>query len=65
MSFWDGLATEDNCRIMIIGATNRPQDLDAAILRRMPAMFHVGLPVSALCISDGISILIGTITVVE
>ncbi|ELU06520.1 hypothetical protein CAPTEDRAFT_148262 [Capitella teleta] len=44
MSFWDGLMTDSRCSIMIIGATNRPQDLDAAILRRMPAMFHVGLP---------------------
>lgn len=26
------------------GATNRPQDLDKAIIRRMPAQFHVGLP---------------------
>ena len=45
MSFWDGLMTDNNCQIMIVGATNRPQDVDAAILRRMPSMFHIGLPV--------------------
>ncbi|XP_074648262.1 outer mitochondrial transmembrane helix translocase-like [Tubulanus polymorphus] len=44
MSFWDGLITDPKCQIMIIGATNRPQDVDAAILRRMPSMFHIGLP---------------------
>ncbi|KAI0237779.1 ATPase family AAA domain-containing protein 1 [Lamellibrachia satsuma] len=44
MSFWDGLVTDSRCRVMIMGATNRPQDVDAAILRRMPSMFHVGLP---------------------
>ena len=30
--------------IMIIGATNRVQDIDPAILRRMPRSFHVDLP---------------------
>ena len=50
MSFWDGLMTDNQCRIMIMGATNRPSDVDAAILRRMPSMFHIGLPVSDLVI---------------
>ncbi|XP_070171648.1 outer mitochondrial transmembrane helix translocase [Polyergus mexicanus] len=44
MSLWDGLITDPDCTVIIMGATNRPQDLDKAILRRMPATFHVGLP---------------------
>lgn len=28
-----------------MGATNRPQDLDSAILRRMPTRFHINQPV--------------------
>ncbi|XP_069681213.1 outer mitochondrial transmembrane helix translocase-like [Periplaneta americana] len=44
MSLWDGLITDPNCTVIVMGATNRPQDLDRAILRRMPATFHVGLP---------------------
>lgn len=46
MSLWDGLITDSDCTVMIMGATNRPQDLDKAILRRMPATFYIGLPVS-------------------
>ena len=44
MSLWDGIITDPNCQIMIIGATNRPQDVDAAILRRMPCQFMIGKP---------------------
>lgn len=44
MCLWDGLITDPNCQVIVMGATNRPHDVDKAILRRMPAMFHVGLP---------------------
>jgi len=44
MMLWDGLSTEVNSNVIVMGATNRPQDLDKAILRRMPAQFHIGLP---------------------
>lgn len=45
MTLWDGLATsQSDNRILIVGATNRPEDVDAAILRRMPQMFYIGLP---------------------
>lgn len=45
MTLWDGLGTsQKENRILIIGATNRPEDVDPAILRRMPQMFYIGLP---------------------
>lgn len=44
MSLWDGLDTSSTTQVMVMGATNRPQDVDQAILRRMPTTFHVGLP---------------------
>ncbi|XP_053277606.1 outer mitochondrial transmembrane helix translocase [Pleuronectes platessa] len=44
MSLWDGLDTSSTTQVMVMGATNRPQDVDPAILRRMPTTFHVGLP---------------------
>jgi SpoVK/Ycf46/Vps4 family AAA+-type ATPase len=46
MILWDGLATaqDQKNRIIIIGATNRAEDVDSAILRRMPQMFYIGLP---------------------
>jgi SpoVK/Ycf46/Vps4 family AAA+-type ATPase len=48
MTLWDGLTSADTTgemqRIMILGATNRIQDIDEAILRRMPKKFPVSLP---------------------
>jgi len=45
MSMWDGLITDNKCCVVVMGATNRPQDVDKAILRRMPASFYIGLPI--------------------
>lgn len=48
MTHWDGLASTNAGgmpqRICILGATNRIQDIDEAILRRMPKKFPVSLP---------------------
>merc|ERR1712012_445925 len=43
MQLWDGLATDTNS-VVVIGATNRPKDVDTAILMRMPLTFKLGLP---------------------
>lgn len=42
MSLWDGLI--NNGRIMVIGATNRMNDIDSAFLRRLPKRFFITLP---------------------
>jgi len=44
MQLWDGLATDPTSTVLVMGATNRPKDVDKAILRRMPATFRIGLP---------------------
>lgn len=45
MSMWDGIITDPHCRIMIVAATNRPGDIDPAILRRLPCQFNIRKPV--------------------
>ncbi|TPX75421.1 hypothetical protein CcCBS67573_g03289 [Chytriomyces confervae] len=44
MNQWDGLSATKQSRVLIMGATNRPNDIDKAILRRMPKRFEIGLP---------------------
>ncbi|KAL2342709.1 hypothetical protein Fmac_003994 [Flemingia macrophylla] len=44
MSHWDGLLTKQGERILVLAATNRPFDLDEAIIRRFERRIMVGLP---------------------
>ena len=44
LTFWDGLGSDAENRVIVLGATNRPQDIDEAFLRRMPLQIKVGLP---------------------
>jgi len=41
MSLWDGVTTNENCQFTVLGATNRPFDIDKAILRRLPPNFYL------------------------
>lgn len=41
---FDGLGSQDNDRIVVLGATNRPQELDEAALRRFTKRVYVTLP---------------------
>jgi ATPase family AAA domain-containing protein 1 len=47
MTRWDGLTTEDDSRIIVLGATNLPNSLDPAVLRRLPKRYPIGLPNAA------------------
>ncbi|RYR10455.1 hypothetical protein Ahy_B05g078896 isoform A [Arachis hypogaea] len=44
MTHWDGLMTKPGERILVLAATNRPFDLDEAIIRRFERRIMVGLP---------------------
>ncbi|KAG2314647.1 hypothetical protein Bca52824_017769 [Brassica carinata] len=42
IALWDGFSTD--ARVMVLAATNRPSELDEAILRRLPQAFEIGMP---------------------
>ncbi|XP_027913303.1 calmodulin-interacting protein 111-like [Vigna unguiculata] len=44
MTLWDGLMTNPSERILVLAATNRPFDLDEAIIRRFERRIMVGMP---------------------
>ncbi|XVF53151.1 hypothetical protein PTKIN_Ptkin05aG0077300 [Pterospermum kingtungense] len=44
MALWDGFTTDQKARVMVLGATNRPAELDEAILRRFSQVFEIGRP---------------------
>jgi SpoVK/Ycf46/Vps4 family AAA+-type ATPase len=44
LSELDGLAKDADEFLMVIGSTNRPMDIDDAVIRRFPTRIHVPLP---------------------
>ncbi|CAN6844761.1 unnamed protein product, partial [Brassica oleracea] len=42
MALWDRYSTDH--KVMVLAATNRPSELDEAIMRRLPQAFEIGMP---------------------
>lgn len=46
LQYWDGLLSDKS--VLVIGASNRPFDVDAAVLRRLPQCWYVDPPNAAV-----------------
>ncbi|KAJ5077371.1 putative aaa atpase [Anaeramoeba ignava] len=44
LEFWDGMKSSEYERVIVVAATNRPQDLDDAILRRFSRQIFLDIP---------------------
>jgi len=46
LTLWDGMLTDNahSRHVVVLAATNRPYDVDSAVLRRLPRSFEIGLP---------------------
>lgn len=44
LQLWDGLLSGTGAPVMVLGATNRPYDLDVAVLRRFSLQLEVAMP---------------------
>ncbi len=43
MQLWDGLTTDHHAGVLVLAATNRPGELDEAVLRRFSHQYEVHL----------------------
>ena len=44
MQLWDGLTTDRHAGVLVLAATNRPGELDEAVLRRFSRQYEVRSP---------------------